>query len=858
MESKKFDVQGMTCSACSGHVEKSVKKLDGVSDVAVNLLNNSMNVKYDQEKVTEQDIIKAVQNGGYHAQLQQSTQGVGSRKASTQEDTTSQEVTEMKRRLIISFIFSIPLFYISMGHMFGWPFLEGFHGAENALIFAFTQFLLAIPVVLVNNKYYKVGFKALMKNASNMDTLIAIGSSAALVYGVFAIYKIGYGLGHGDLEMVSHYSMDLYFESAAIILTLITLGKFLETRAKGKTSEAIKKLMDLAPKTALVVRDGAEQEIPVEEVVEGDLIIVKPGQSIPVDGVIVEGSSSVDESMLTGESMPVEKQVKDKVIGASINKSGYFKFKALHVGEDTTLSQIIKLVEDASGSKAPIAKMADKISGIFVPTVIAIAVVAIIVWLFLGYSFEFALSIGISVLVISCPCALGLATPTAIMVATGKGAENGILIKSAEALEVLHKVNTIVLDKTGTITEGKPKVTDIITVGTMSEDEFLAIAASAEKKSEHPLAEAIVLEAENRGLNLHEVSHFEAIAGHGLEAIVNGQRLYIGNIKLMKDKSIPCEAYETKSNGFADEGKTPLYFATEGQLLGMIAVADTIKPTSKAAIRALEQMGIEVVMLTGDNKKTAEAIRKQLNLTRAIAEVLPQDKEKEVRRIQEEGKIVAMVGDGINDAPALARADVGVAIGAGTDVAIESADIVLMKSDLLDAASAVQLSKATIKNIKQNLFWAFFYNVVGIPLAAGLLYGVLGWKLNPMFAAAAMSLSSVTVVTNALRLKLFKPKHMAYEEMENTEENVMLVKETQNIMTENRGENKMTKQMVIEGMSCGHCSGRVEKVLNALEGVSATVDLATKTATVTMTTEISDAVLTQTVTDAGYEVISVK
>lgn len=858
MKDQKFKVSGMTCSACVAHVEKSVGKLDGVEKVNVNLFNNTMQVTYNTEVVNESNIIKAVEAGGYGAEIESNeTKQPGSQ--AQKVDPVGEELKEMKRRLIISFIFAVPLFYISMGHMMGWPFLGSFHGTENALTFAFTQFLLALPVVIVNSKYYKVGFRAFMKRASNMDTLIAIGSSAALIYGVYAIYKISYGLGHGDLELVHQYSMDLYFESAAVILALITLGKFLETRAKGKTSEAIKKLMDLAPKTAIVVRGNEEIEIPVEEVVVGDIIRVKPGQSIPVDGVIVEGSSSVDEAMLTGESIPVEKVVGDKVIGASMNKTGTFKFRAVHVGSDTTLSQIIKLVEDASGSKAPIAKLADKISSVFVPAVITIAIVATLIWLVLGAPFEFALSIGISVLVISCPCALGLATPTAIMVATGKGAEHGILIKSAEALETLHKVDRIVLDKTGTITEGKPRVTDIIVGQGLGENEFLTLAASVEKQSEHPLAEAIVVEANKRGLTLKEVSEFNALVGQGLEAVVEDTRIYIGNAKLMIEKGISINTYETETNRLATEGKTPLYFGNDKGILGIIAVADTVKPTSAAAIQEMEQMGIEVIMLTGDNKKTAEAIKNQLGLTKVIAEVLPQDKEQEIRKLQEEGHTVAMVGDGINDAPALARADVGIAIGAGTDVAIESADVVLIKSDLLDAVSAVALSHATIKNIKQNLFWAFFYNVIGIPLAAGVFYSLLGWKLNPMFAAAAMSLSSVTVVGNALRLKLFKPKNYKVVKKENkvVDQQISINVTKTNESNKEKENKEMTKYMVIEGMSCGHCSGRVEKALNALEGVSATVDLGTKTATINLTSEVSEAVLKATVEDAGYEVVSI-
>ncbi|MDD4047025.1 MAG: heavy metal translocating P-type ATPase, partial [Tissierellia bacterium] len=729
MKTQKFDITGMTCSACSSRIEKNVNKTDGIIEANVNLLTNSMTVKYDESVLSDSDIIEVVEDTGYGASsVMKKTAEV---KSDAKDDKS--EIKEMKKRVIISLIFAVPLFYISMGHMLNWPLPGIFHGTENALIFAFTQFLLCLPVMIVNNKYYKVGFKTLFKGSPNMDSLIAIGTSAAAAYGVYAIYKIGYGLGHMDMDMVMQFSMDLYFESAAVVLALITLGKFLEARAKGRTSDAIKKLIDLSPKTALVERIGIEMEIPIEDVVKGDVIIVKPGQSIPVDGVIVFGNSSIDESMLTGESMPVEKKVGDKVVGASINKSGFFKFEAQKVGDDTTLAQIIKLVEEASSSKAPISKMADKISGIFVPIVIAIAVLSTIVWLILGADFEFALSIGIAVLVISCPCALGLATPTAIMVGTGKGAENGILIKSAEALEIAHHVQTVVMDKTGTITEGRPRVTNLVADG-IDETEMLRIAASAEKGSEHPLADAIVDEAKELNLELYDVKNFEAIPGQGLRAVVNNKIYYLGNLRLINEQKINIKNFEEKSIKFADEGKTPLYFADENNVLGIISVADVVKPTSEAAIKEFEAMGIEVVMLTGDNKKTAEAIRKQLGITRAVAEVLPQDKEREIRKIQEQGRRVAMIGDGINDAPALARADVGIAIGAGTDVAIESADIVLIRSDLLDAVTAVQLSKATIKNIKQNLFWAFIYNTIGIPLAAGVFYGILGWKLNPMFA----------------------------------------------------------------------------------------------------------------------------
>ena len=782
-----------------------------------------------------------------------------------------QDIKNMKFRLIVSFIFLIPLMYISMGHMFGAPLPNFLTGNENALSFALTQFLLTLPIVYVNRKYFQAGFKNLVKLHPNMDSLIAIGSSAALIYGVFAIYQIGIGLGYQDMETVHHYTMDLYFESSAMILALITLGKFLETKSKGKTSEAITKLLHLAPKTATVIRNGEEQEIPVEEVVVGDRIVIKPGQSIPVDGVIIEGSSSVDQSALTGESIPVEKNVGDKVIAASVNKMGSFHMEAQKVGDDTTLAQIIQLVEDANASKAPIAKLADKISGIFVPVVITIAVIATIVWLILGYPFEFALSIGIAVLVISCPCALGLATPVAIMVGTGKGAEYGILIKSAEALEVAHSVKTVVLDKTGTITEGKPKVTDIVPSEYISEQELLSVAASMEKPSEHPLADAIVAYAQEKKVSLLPTEHFKAVSGQGITASINGTEYYAGNISFIS-QYVDVENFEELSNTFADQGKTPLYFADSNHILGVIAVADVVKPTSAEAISQLKDMHIDVVMLTGDHKKTAQAIQKQLGIDRVVAEVLPQDKEREIRALQEGGHKVAMVGDGINDAPALARADVGIAIGAGTDIAIESADIVLMKNSLLDVVTAIRLSKATIRNIKENLFWAFFYNSIGIPLAAGVFFSLLGWKLNPMFGAAAMSLSSVCVVLNALRLKFFKPRHMM-SVSENLQGNTEIcpiqtvaeqsaspiVSQIENNQTKDEGEKQvMTKIMNINGMSCGHCKATVEKILNGFDGVHATVDLDKKCAVMEVSGPIDEKAMMDAVNEAGFEAISVE
>ena len=869
-----FQVTGMTCSACSAHVEKAVAKVEGVNGVNVNLLANNMQVNYDESAVTPDAIIRAVVDSGDGASLP------GKRLApEAKTDVMGEELKGMKHRLIWSFVFLLPLFYISMGHMMGAP-LPGFLlGMENAMSFAFVQFLLTLPIMYLNDKYYKVGFKTLFRGAPNMDSLIAVGSIAAVIYGVFAIFQIGWGLGHGDMALVARYHMDLYFESAGMILTLITLGKFLETRSKGKTSEAITRLMDLAPKTASVIRNGVEAELPVEEVVVGDRIVVRPGQSIPVDGVIVEGASAVDESALTGESLPVDKTVGDKVAAASINKSGSFVFEALRVGEDTTLAQMIRLVEEASSSKAPIAKLADKVSGIFVPVVMVIALVTAVVWLLATGSVTRALTGGVAVLVISCPCALGLATPVAIMVGTGKGAENGILVKSAEALETLHTINTVVLDKTGTLTQGKPQVTDILPAEGLAENALLGLAACLEAPSEHPLGGAIVEEADARGLPRTGVEGFEAVHGRGVRAALGGRQCLAGNQAMMEEAGVDLSAWMELAEALANQGKTPLFFAKDTILLGIIAVADTPKPTSKAAVAAFKSLGIDVIMLTGDNRRTAEAIGSQLGVTEVMAEVLPQDKERKVAGLQEQGKKVAMVGDGINDAPALARADVGLAIGAGTDVAIESADIVLMKSDLLDAAAAVELSRATIRNIKQNLFWAFFYNSLGIPLAAGVFYAALHWQLNPMFAAAAMSLSSVTVVSNALRLRFFKsrfrseaaarrsavaaaataaPSGLDGEAVQSGdidlgEIELPEIPEIQEIIE--GGTSSMEKTMKIEGMMCGHCSGRVEKALNDLPGVTAKVNLEAGTATVTG--EASDEALTKAVTDAGYTVVSI-
>ena len=837
-----FNITGMTCSACSAHVEKAVSKLPGIRSAAVNLLANRMVAEFDETSLSTDDIIKAVTDAGYGASVPNATN-----KTPEKANETLDELAAMKRRLIWSFAFLVPLFYLTMGHMMGAPLPTFLTGYKNAVSYTLSQFLLTLPILYLNRKYYKVGFKALRNHAPNMDSLIAMGSAAAVIFSVATLYRIGYGLGHNDNSLVEWGIMlGLYFESAGMILTLVTLGKYLETRAKGKTSQAITRLMDLAPKTARVLRNDTEIEVPVEEVRVGDRVVVRPGQSIPVDGVIVQGHSSVDESALTGESLPVDKSVGDKVAAASINKSGSFILEAVRVGEDTTLSQMIRLVEEASASKAPIAKLADKVAGIFVPAVITISAITAAVWLLAGGGVANALTASISVLVISCPCALGLATPVAIMVGTGKGAEHGILIKSAEALEMLRAVDTVVLDKTGTLTQGKPVVTDIISTHSTTQEGLLLLAACVEAPSEHPLAAAIVDEGKKQNLNIAPVTDFEAIHGKGVKAMLAGKPCFGGNRALLEQEGISPDTLAGQADMLAEQGKTPLYFAVDGQLMGLIAVADTPKPTSAAAVSAFRSLGLEVVMLTGDNRRTAHAIGTQLGVDNVMAEVLPQDKEQVVSRLQQQGKIVAMIGDGINDAPALARADVGLAIGAGTDVAIESADIVLMKSDLLDAATAVELSRATLRNIKQNLFWAFFYNSIGIPLAAGVFFHSLNWQLNPTFAAAAMSLSSVCVVSNALRLRLFKSKFQSN----------LPDKPAQEIKG---GTEIMTKIMIIEGMMCTHCTGRVEKVLSALDGVSAVeMSLEGKSATLTLSKDVDNKVLTDAVTEAGYQVVSVQ
>lgn len=877
MKKETYDITGMSCAACSARIEKGISGMEGMQQCSVNLLKNSMTVSYDEAELDSGKIIHQVEDIGYGASLHQTqgskTTGASGRGKNGATDAAAAAAKQMKQRLIVSLVFTIPLFYISMGHMAGWPLPPWLLGARNHMIFAFTQFLLVLPVLIAGGHYFKNGLKNLWHRSPNMDSLIALGSGAAFVYGIYAIYKIAWGFSIEDMDMVETFGMNLYFESSAMILTLITLGKFMEARAKSKTSEAITKLMDLAPKTAKVLRNGQEEEISVDDVQNGDILVVRDGDTVPVDGKITEGFASVDESAITGESLPVDKQTGDPVTGGTINRTGYFQMEATAVGENTTLSKIIQLVDDATSSKAPIAKLADKVSGVFVPVVITIALLAAILWLLAGQSFEFALSVAISVLVISCPCALGLATPTAIMVGTGRGAASGILIKSAEALEITHSIDTVVLDKTGTVTQGKPVVTDVIALdadgktageNTQAYTELLQLAFSLEKMSSHPLAEAIVKKAEERSAALKEVSDYEMIPGQGIAGTIDKTRCFAGNRKLMETNKIDISAAAGLQERLADEGKTPLYFAQGGKFLGVIAAADVVKPTSREAIARLQEMGMDVIMLTGDNARTAEAIKKQVGIKTVIADVLPQDKEEKVRRLQEQGHKVAMVGDGINDAPALARADVGIAIGAGTDVAIESADIVLMKSDLMDAASAVSLSRAVMRNIKQNLFWAFFYNAIGIPVAAGVLYPAFHILLNPMIGAAAMSFSSVSVVSNALRLRFFTPKwkhESGTADLQTTGNGGMMEQSTaaaeiadriaQN--DESKGETTMKKTIKIEGMMCQHCVKAATKALEGVAGVTAvTVSLEDKQAVVEGTA--IDEALTAAIVDAGYEV----
>ena len=870
----KFNITGMTCSACSSHVQRAVEKLEGAAEVQVNLLTNSMSVNYDEAILGTDKIIEAVEKAGYGASLADSLKNSSSNKNSAdgktsgtrsfQNDAAKFERDKIKKRLILSLVFMIPLFYVSMGHMASLPIPHFLHGIENALIFSFTQFLLALPVLIINKKFFTGGFKAFLNKAPNMDSLVAVGSGAALIYGIFAIYKMAYGMGHGDMETVRLFARDLYFESAAMILTLVTLGKFLEANAKGKTSQAITKLMNLRPKTALVIRDGNEEEIPVEEIVKGDLILIKPGFSIPVDGIIVEGNSSVDEAAITGESLPVEKAAGDKVVSASINLSGTFTFKAERVGDDTTLSQIIALVEEASASKAPVSKLADKISNYFVPAVIAIAVITLFVWLITGEGFEFALSRAISVLVISCPCALGLATPTAIMAGTGKGARLGILIRSAEALETAHKTNTVVLDKTGTITQGRPDVIDIKKTENFSEDEVLRFAYSLEVLSEHPLANAVIKRAKEKNLEALKIKDFRAEHGFGISGIEesSGLKIFAGNEKLFQKNNIEISHAKAEIDALAKKGATPLLIGVSGgtggsssetdtgaKLIGIIAVADKIKEGSIESIAEFKAMGIKTIMLTGDNKKTANAIKAQTGVDDFSAELLPQNKKNEIEKLQQAGLKTAMIGDGINDAPALMTADVGIAIGNGTDIAIESADIILMNDNLQTAVDSIQLSRAVMRNIKENLFWALFYNSLCIPLAAGAFYPLFGIVLSPMIAAAAMSLSSVSVVSNALRLNYFKPKRK-YKISRDAGSTESCAADKNKI----KEKELMNTVLKVNGMQCQHCVSHVKEALTKISGVSAEIDLGAKTATITHPESVAVADLKKAIEDAGYTV----
>lgn len=832
-----FDIQGMSCAACSSRIEKNVAQMSGVRSVSVNLLTNHMQVDYDEKMLNPQNIIDCVVKAGYGATLFHAEK--------KQKVVKENESLDLKKRFIASLCFMLPLFYISMGHMIGLPLPVILVGHENALIFAFTQFLLCLGIMLINKKYFISGFKALLHGASNMDSLIAIGSMASFVYGIYAIYMLGYGLGHMDMEIVERYHMELYFEGAAMILTLITLGKYLEAKSKGKTSEAIEKLMNLTPKKALLWVDGKEEEVFVEDVRQGDLLVLKPGMSVPVDGIVVEGSSSVDESALTGESMPVSKSVNDTLTCATINLEGTLRFEATKVGSETTLAQMIQLVEKASSSKAPIAKLADQISGIFVPTVLILSLLSFIVWMMMGQTFEFALSIAISILVISCPCALGLATPVAIMVGMGKGAQNGILIKSSEALQQLHKVKTVLLDKTGTITSGHPSVSDIIAY----DDQLLSVAASLEKGSEHPLAKAILDVAKQKQIPVFDVENFEAVFGKGVKGSIKGQPVYGGNEAFMKENGLDLNKVKDTMMQLAKGGKTPLIFAKDQTILGIIACLDTIKKSSVEAISKLKQQGIRVVMVTGDHKKSAAAIQQQCGADEVIAEVLPNEKADVVLRYQQDRQVVAMVGDGINDALALTNADVGIAIGAGSDIALESASIILMRNDLMDVYNVIKLSKATMKNIKENLFWAFFYNAILIPLAAGIFYVPFSIKLNPMIAAAAMSLSSVSVVCNALRLRKFK-----IERVEETQKN------KQEVHLEIKQEEKKMNQKIvkIEGMMCMNCVRHVEKALKSLDNVSVEVSLEGKWAILTSEHEISDERIRRLIEEEGYQVLGIE
>ena len=853
MRSEKFNITGMTCSACQAHVEKGVGALDGIESCTVSLLANQMTCCYDDSKLSREDIIKAVVDAGYGASAlsgpSASSKGGFRDEWEVRRRQARDEMDGMRRRLLSSVAILIPLMYIAMAGMLSLPELPFFKGVSNSLLFAFTQFLMTIPILLINRHFFVNGFKALVRRAPNMDSLVAIGSSAALLYGVVSIYMMMYGFSRSDMDLVHKYMHQLYFESSAMIVTLVTVGKYLEAGSRNKTGDALSKLVDLAPKTAVVVRNGVETVVAAENVARDDIVVIRPGDSIPVDGVVVSGSGSVDQSAITGESIPVAKRAGDEVVSATINRNGSFTFRAVSVGEDTTLAKIIRLVDEAGNSKAPVARMADKVSGVFVPVVISIALVTAAAWLMAGYGLSFALDRAISVLVISCPCALGLATPVAIMVGTGKAAESGILVKSATALENLHRIDTVVMDKTGTITEGRPVVTDIrVLAEDIDEAGLMSFAAMLEKPSGHPLAAAILEKAGKMGLSYPEVEDFSIIAGRGVSACIDGRTCLAGNALLMAEEGIGAGTVDSLSSAYASEGRTPLFFARDGELLGMVAVADTVRPSSRKAVSSLRRMGVGTVMLTGDNRLTAVSVAKDLDLDEVVSDVLPQDKEAFVRGLQEKGRCVMMVGDGINDAPALARADVGVAIGAGTDIAVESADVVLVKDSLLDVVSAIALSRSVMRNIHQNLFWAFFYNIIGIPLAAGVFYPSLGLLLSPMIGSAAMSLSSVCVVTNALRLRFFK-KDTGGEDVVDGKAVTMPDED----VSESDAERSVSRVMQVSGMSCKHCADRVRKALLSVDGVdSVLVDLDEGIVRISSCSGVEDRMLEDAVINAGY------
>lgn len=842
MQKKKFNITGMTCSACQSHVEKAVSRLDGVSKVNVNLLRNYMETEFDESITGADKIIQAVKNAGYGA----SEKGEESKSEMNKSGSEDENLISMKKRLIRSVLFLIPLFYICMGHMINAPMPELLTGQENMMLLALTELLLTIPIIAINSHFFRNGFRNLIKRVPNMDSLIALGSSASFIYSLYGTYMAAYHIGHGNLSAAHGFMGNLYYESCGMILTLITVGKYLEAKSRRKTSDAVSKLIDLAPKTAIVLRDGVETEIPASEIAVGDIFLLKAGASVPCDGTVLEGSCSVDQSALTGESIPVEKSAGDSLMSASVSTGGFVKCRCDHAEKDSTLSRIIALVEDASASKAPIARLADKISGVFVPVVIVIALITATVWIALTGDFSAALTAAVSVLVISCPCSLGLATPTAIMVGTGKGAQLGILVKSAESLENAHHITTIVLDKTGTCTVGKPSVQSVYTTN-IPENQLISLVGAVEANSSHPLAEAVTQYCTQKNINPEICSDYVETPGGGLSGIAGGKKLLIGNRRLMEQHGVDISGLSKKAENSAEKGGIPLYIAVDNAAEGIMIIADPVKPTSEEAITALKKLGIKTIMLTGDNSRTAEAVRSQLQIDEVRAELLPEDKTRIIRELQASGEKVAMTGDGINDAPALAAADVGIAVGTGKDIAIESADIVLMKNDLRDAAEAIRLSRATMRNIKQNLFWALIYNSLGIPLAAGVFFPITGWQLNPMFGAAAMSLSSFCVVTNALRLNFFR------SEKSNIAETLPQPTEIPEPEVKN-----MKKTMKIEGMMCTHCTGMVTKLLNAIEGVTAEVSLEDKCAYIELSGDVSDDVLVRTVTDAGYEVINIE